>query len=634
MQTTKKLNLNKYAFLNHLKGDVFNWLTCEANYQKIAKENKLLEDLTPWRFNDEKNDEENSEEIRLNKELPDQIVAGIDIGNFAMEWAKASYPDHEPVIIDKYSNIENVEYTKQQLNTNDDLILFEATFGYNDFFIRTDILIKTGNNLKIIEVKAVTAPKEIHAWDLFFQKTLIEKSNSKLKPEYTLLMIDSHYLHSPKFSPKQKALKLFVETPLYLKTKAKPAKSKKTGNSWTIQNQLGFAGFGIYPYYEDIPVTKSWGLFSDFFEEIDKVNIRENFDKTLQDIKNVQLLDNPPLTGMELKNWDYMKSDYMPWFLKINGVNEKDSIFDFRYFKIASKLELYNSGIKTIQEAPLSKITPKKLDIPSSDDNDTNKYIRAFLESEPGKLKFKTIIQKHFVDEDKPLMHKEGLKRELAKYKNGPIYMYDFETANLANPLVENTRPYQQVPYQFSVHVITDPNDFDFQTMKNIKHYEWLAEERDKFPKTFWVEFANIFLENGEGVYVSWNMSFEKTRIMEMDDEYLNSEQFEILQKVHDETVDLEDPFKYKFYYHKELHGSSSIKAVGPHFASEINYKNLNNVHKGDESANVAKKWIRERNNDSDLFWKMMRKDMLKYCEYDTLLMVAILQRLKEKVND
>jgi len=45
----KKLNLNKYAFLNYLKGDIFVWLTCNDNYIEAAKKYPELKKNTLWR---------------------------------------------------------------------------------------------------------------------------------------------------------------------------------------------------------------------------------------------------------------------------------------------------------------------------------------------------------------------------------------------------------------------------------------------------------------------------------------------------------------------------------------------------------------------------------------------------------
>ena len=50
--------------------------------------------------------------------------------------------------------------------------------------------------------------------------------------------------------------------------------------------------------------------------------------------------------------------------------------------------------------------------------------------------------------------------------------MFDFETLKFAVPRIEEAKPYEQIPYQYSIHIIKDPQDFDFQTGKNIVHLE------------------------------------------------------------------------------------------------------------------------------------------------------------------
>ena len=76
----------------------------------------------------------------------------------------------------------------------------------------------------------------------------------------------------------------------------------------------------------------------------------------------------------------------------------------------------------------------------------------------------------------------------------------------------------------------------------------------------------------------------------------------------------------------------SHLRVVAPYFSKgKINYKKLNNIQKGDQSSVEAKRWV--MNQNSEIFkerWKKLRPDMLKYCEYDTLSMVAIFQGLKE----
>ncbi len=285
-----------------------------------------------------------------------------------------------------------------------------------------------------------------------------------------------------------------------------------------------------------------------------------------------------------------------------------------------------------------SQITPKTLQNKYSDiDSESEELIISNFLSTPIDKKvseYSTIIQKNYRNKDYPLLHRAGIENELSKYSKGPIYMYDFETANLAIPVIDGTKPYEQVVYQYSIHVITDPDNFDFETMENIIHYEWLATKKDDMHIESWKEFVKVFEKHGEGVYVAWNDSFEKGCLRRAQTDFLEDNEIIWIEKIANETVDLMIPFRSKYYYHKDLKGSYSIKYAGPHFAKEINYKDLPLVKRGDQSSYFAKEWLRGSDEESENKWKEIRSGMLKYCEYDTLLMVAILQRLKEVYND
>jgi hypothetical protein len=51
--------------------------------------------------------------------------------------------------------------------------------------------------------------------------------------------------------------------------------------------------------------------------------------------------------------------------------------------------------------------------------------------------------------------------KELLEEYHGVVYMYDFETYKTAIPIQLGSKPYEQVPYQYSIHVILDADDFD-----------------------------------------------------------------------------------------------------------------------------------------------------------------------------
>lgn len=651
MNSEKKLNLSKYAYLDYRKGDIFAWLNCNANFQAAAKDDLELRGLTPWRYEDEEesilDDEsefENKERYDMidpSKDTPDQMKAGIRVGEYSKLWAIQKFPDHDVAEVRGFTNVDNVKKTKELLK-EENIIIFEATFEYNSFNIRTDILVKTGDEVKIIEVKATSSPKEVHAYDVFFQKEIIERGNPEYKGwDYSLLILDKTYIHSVKFSEKEVASRVFVNIDYTTNGTISKRNVEGIEYKWNHYNNIHwFNNLDLdreYPsFIEEGGRTTTFTFpLSQFLESSLAIDLRETFDDDLNRIKEIQSMDKPPVLEFEDRNNKFMKSDYMTWALQQSGAYDVEgmSVFDLRGFRFSKKTSLMREGKLDIDNAYVSDISPKPFDSDSYDTHNTDSLINKFLNLDKDSKsipKYSAIIQKHFYNRNDILEHK-GFKEELSIYSGYPIYMYDFETANLAIPEADGTTPYEQVVYQFSIHVILDPEDFDFETGKNIVHYEWLAEDRDRFNLDAWKEFIIPFKKHGEGIYVAWNMSFEKGCLSRAQLHELDVEDQDLIKHIHDTTVDLMVPFKRKLYYHKDLHGSYSIKYAGPHFANEIQYSDLDNVHRGDQSAAVAKKWLRENTDESNRLWNNMRHDMLKYCEYDTLLMVAILQRLKEK---
>ncbi len=351
-------------------------------------------------------------------------------------------------------------------------------------------------------------------------------------------------------------------------------------------------------------------------------------------------MDEPPKLEFEDRNNKFMNSDYVNWALNLSGAfNATNSIFDIRGNNLnwSKKCKLFKSGIIEMNDLQFEDIVPKSIyDYIDKSVSTDEQAIMHFLtlNSTKGSSGFSVPIQRNYVDKDESLIHRMMMEKYLSDYSNGPIYMYDFETANLAIPFVNGSKPYEQIVYQFSVHVILNPNDFDFDSKRNVIHYEWLADDKETFHLDAWNEFVKVFEKHGEGVYVAWNDSFEKGCIKRaMMNWDFDSEVENWMERIANETIDLMIPFKHKFYYHKDLKGSYSIKYAGPHFASEINYNDLPLVKRGDQSAAVAKSWLRDDSEESNEIWKKSREGMLKYCEYDTLLMVAILQRVKERIG-
>jgi len=212
-------------------------------------------------------------------------------------------------------------------------------------------------------------------------------------------------------------------------------------------------------------------------------------------------------------------------------------------------------------------------------------------------------------------------KAGVQQFLNGlwyPLYFLDFETFQTCVPLYDGTKPFQQVPFQYSLHYITGSNG-------NLLHNEFLADER-KDPRRELAERLCEDIPLGACV-LAYNKAFECTRIKELAEAF--PDLAEKLLHIRNNIRDLLDVFQGGYVYNRAMGGSFSIKSVLPAIFPDnpdLNYHNLADVHNGTEAMGayleLRKMSGEEREN--------LRNSLLAYCKLDTMAMVMLWQRLKE----
>ncbi|WP_342276654.1 DUF2779 domain-containing protein [Spiroplasma endosymbiont of Nebria brevicollis] len=216
------------------------------------------------------------------------------------------------------------------------------------------------------------------------------------------------------------------------------------------------------------------------------------------------------------------------------------------------------------------------------------------------------------------------LKIEYKKYQY-PVYMYDFETMKSAIPKFKNSTPYLQIPFQYSIHVLLSP-DFDFKTNHNIVHYEFLADGNNDPRFLLTKNLCHDLLKiHGQGTYVAYNQSFEKSVIKKLA--FCYPEFKHQLAQIHDGTIDLQDFFKGFKIYKEQFYGSLSIKKTLPAFEPAFSYEDLT-IKKGDMASEAFRRRVEDNISLSN--WNHnFRDNMLKYCARDTLGMVVLFWHIK-----
>ncbi|WP_415716555.1 DUF2779 domain-containing protein [Roseibium sp.] len=196
-----------------------------------------------------------------------------------------------------------------------------------------------------------------------------------------------------------------------------------------------------------------------------------------------------------------------------------------------------------------------------------------------------------------------------------PLYFLDYETFASAIPIVDGTFPHQQMPIQFSLHVLHENGQLD--------HHEHLAD-LPELPRPLVEAMENVIGDRGS--VISWNKSFENKRNEEMAVAFPDKRDF--LLNLVERTVDLMDVFKTG-YVDIRFNGSTSIKKVLPVVVPDLSYEGME-IADGTAAMDGWNKML----NESDPGQRIrVRQALLEYCKLDTLAMVRIFQFVETLVS-
>ena len=202
-----------------------------------------------------------------------------------------------------------------------------------------------------------------------------------------------------------------------------------------------------------------------------------------------------------------------------------------------------------------------------------------------------------------------------------PLYFLDFESYNPAIPKYDDSHPYEQICFQYSLHYIEKEGG-------ELKHKEFLAypgeDPRRKLCERLCADIPlNVCT-------LAYNMTFEKTRIKEMAALYPDLRDH--LMNIFDNMKDLMVPFRERKYYCRAMEGSYSIKYVLPALFPDdpdLDYHNLEGVHNGSEASATFQRMDKMPKDELEEY----RKHLLKYCGLDTYAMVKVWEKLREVTN-
>ena len=259
------------------------------------------------------------------------------------------------------------------------------------------------------------------------------------------------------------------------------------------------------------------------------------------------------------------------------------SVFQLSRIKVKQARELYRKGIRNL------------LDLPHD-----------------FKLTKAQQLQLEVARTGKPIIDTKSIQ-SIINTATYPIAFLDYETFFPAVPLFDGYKPYQQMVFQYSLHILSDDG--------SLQHSECLVRSlQDPVPEILHTLRSQL---PGNGTVVVWNKGFEIGRNEEMAT--LLPEYAVFLQSVNGRVFDLMEIFRQQHYVHPDFRGSCSIKKVLPVLVPSLSYKDLV-IQEGGTASLTWYRALTDGRNEKDRLETF--EHMLAYCKLDTFAMVEIFRHL------
>jgi hypothetical protein len=223
-------------------------------------------------------------------------------------------------------------------------------------------------------------------------------------------------------------------------------------------------------------------------------------------------------------------------------------------------------------------------------------------------------IQRTVALTGQPHINRKALTRFLKRLKY-PVSYLDFETIFTAIPLFDGLTPYQQVPFQFSLHRVVTQGSA-------LEHDAFLADGRSDPRPLFLSRLRDCI--GTKGSVVVYNAPFEKSVLGKLAEAF--PEHTRWIKNVKSRVIDLLEPFQKFHYYHPNQQGSASIKSVLPVLTGR-NYADLEIQEGGQASLEFLRVHFGDVPEDER---SKVRKWLECYCGQDTEGMIWIIEALRK----
>ncbi len=193
-----------------------------------------------------------------------------------------------------------------------------------------------------------------------------------------------------------------------------------------------------------------------------------------------------------------------------------------------------------------------------------------------------------------------------------PRFFLDFETISFAVPIWQGTRPYQAIPFQWSVHVESATGQ--------LEHHGFLDLTGECPARACMIALIEQLSAPGPVLVYT---GYEKNVLTQMS--HLFPDLSDRLMAIVARLVDLH-PIAKAAYYHRDMQGSWSIKAVLPTIEGAPRYESLEEVHNGLQAQSAYLEAIHPQTSANRR--NAIHANLTEYCRLDTLAMIVLAERL------
>ena len=624
-----------------------------------------------------------------NTKSDDPFLKALAKGGFQVEeLARMHYPNGIFIDTEPHEYEKATELTKNAL-LQENVVIYEAAFLVDGYFIRTDILEKKGNKVRLIEVKAksfnpadaytfkgkkggLESSWKPYLFDLAFQKRVAQMAYPSLHFEALLMMADKTKKAS--IDGMNQLFRIPADgnprTAIIKKVDKLEEIGKSVLSESNVDDMIDDIISDKYKYYENLSFADAMTSFKQAYEQDEYFNWPTKFSACKKcEFKSADKPDEP----QTLSGFEYCF--------------EKQHRWTSAEFNKPNALEIWNYRGKGLMEE-------NRLLLDDLTEDDFK------IEVEPDKISAgeRQWIQvvKSRTNDFVPHVETEGLKNEMQNW-NFPLHFIDFETSTVALPFTKGRKPYEQVAFQFSHHIYHESGLIEHRS-------EFISNTPGEFPNFIFARALFKALSGDKGTvfrFANHENSILNAIILQLQEskELDAPELILFLKSITKSTKDSVEKWQGEramvdlnavvkdYYYNPYTKGSNSIKAVLPACLNSSSFlkakysQPIGNINLGSKNFDSDHIWLKSIDGNvlnpykmlpplfkdwsileleetlsemdgiadggaaltayaklqyqdmSDKEREEITKGLLKYCELDTLAMVMIYEHFKEIIS-